>query len=193
MRPLGVCLEYMNKRLKILLGLLVIAIIIAAVYVLAIGPSMSVSTDMSTTTPETSTSTVPNGKTNAAVSTTKKPSTGAVQTPGTAGTPPVILWTFRDKSNPRDTSQLFTAVLLTENSNQYDLGTQIGICKTVADADLKGSGEISAIQCLVAGKGEEIGVFKQGSGYVVKSGKIELGKEGNPDIRGTFTVIQTLK
>lgn len=196
MRPFAVCLGHMNKRLKLLLWLLLAAVVISGIYYFVMKPSDWTSSDMSTTTPGMATTT--------ATTTTKaKPvvRTATATKPGTTGTTqpvivaprPTVIWSFTDKSNPRDSSALYTAVTISTGTDRYELGVLPGICKTVPDTDLKGVGEISAIQCLNAGKGEEVGVFKQGTVYVVKSGSIVKGEAGNPDTRGTFTTIYTLK
>lgn len=193
-RPFAVCLRHMNKRLKILLSLLVLALVIAGIYFLGMNPNMSsTSSQMSTTTTETATSTTSATKAKPVVRTTPKPVPAGTTQPGTVAPKPTVIWSFTDKSNPRDTSALYTAVMLSTETDQYDFGTLAGICKTIPDSDLKGVGEISAIQCLNAGKGTEYGVFKQGSVYVIKSGSIVKGEAGVPDTRGTFTVIYTLK
>lgn len=184
----------MNKRLKILLWLLVAALVISGIYFFVMNPNMSfTSSQMSTTTTETATSTASTTKAKPVVRTTPKPVPAGTTQPGTVAPQPTVIWSFTDKSNPRDTSALYTAVMVSTETDQHDLGTLPGICKTIPDTDLKGVGEISAIQCLNDGKGTEVGVFKQGSVYVLKSGSIVKGVAGAPDTRGIFTVIYTLK
>ncbi|HWU24445.1 MAG TPA: hypothetical protein VN086_01680 [Candidatus Paceibacterota bacterium] len=184
----------MNKRLKLLLSVLAFSVGIAAVYFFVMNPNMSsTSSQMATTTTETATSTASTTKAKPVVRTTPKPVPAGTTQTGTVAPRPTVIWSFTDKSNPRDTSALYTAVLVSTETDQHDLGVLPGICKTIPDTDLKGVGEISAIQCLNAGKGTEVGVFKQGSVYVLKSGSIVKGEAGAPDTRGTFSVIYTLK
>lgn len=187
----------MNTRLKTLLGILAAVVVIAGVYFFIMEPSDSFN-GMASTTAQTATSSLPGAKagtqpgkgvTHVATGTTiTKPGT-----PATPSVPPTVLWSFHDRSNTRDTSQLYTAVVLSADSNQYDLGTLNGICKTLPDANITVAGEISAIQCLNNGKGEEVGVFKQGTAYVVKQASLVAASAGKPDVHGTFTVIATLK
>jgi hypothetical protein len=186
----------MNKRLKLLLSVLAIAVIIAIVYFMAIKPDLSSTSSVTaSSTIDSATTTMSGTKAKPVVRTaTPTKPVATVAQPGTTSAPaPTVIWSLRDKSNPRDTSALYTAAVVSTETDEYDLGTLAGICKTIPDADLKGVGEISAIQCLNAGKGTEVGVFKQGNSYVVKSGSIVKGEAGQPDTRGTFTTLHTLK
>jgi hypothetical protein len=186
----------MNKRLKILLGLLAAAVIIGGVYFLAMKPGMS-SSDMATTTAETATTSMPAGtKAGMPARGTTAPATGAVVKPGTITSSPVppapaVHWSFIGHS-PNNVGQTSTDVTVTVGDKVLELGTFLGKCETIADEDLKSSNEISGVTCLEGGKGMEIGVFRSGTKFLVQKGDIEVGDARTPSKRGSFVTVETI-
>ncbi len=170
--------------------ILAACIVLALVVFLVMGMTLS-TPETASTTPEMASTSSTTATAKAVVHTTIKTTSSTVVQPGTPVPPPTTIWNFHLRSTDAS-GQQYTDVTLTANDKDYVLGTFVGTCKTLADSDLKVASEISAIQCLSQGKGDEVGVFKQGNAYVVKKGTIELGVAGKPDTHGTFTVIQTL-
>lgn len=71
------------------------------------------------------------------------------------------------------------------------VGTYAGLCHDLAvsgSIDGKGlvEGELAAVQCWWAGGGDEIGVFANGTGTVIKVGELDEPTAGSPAFRGNF-------
>jgi hypothetical protein len=101
---------------------------------------------------------------------------------------PKIDWSF-EKSGDLDIAPK-SKVTLTFNGKSSDVGTYSGVCSPVTDLL---PDEVSAVLCWWAGAGDEIGVFKNGESYVVKTGSQGEGDAQSPGFRGDFEILNTLE
>lgn len=132
----------------------------------------------------------------------KKPGTGTTggTTGGNTGTPapaplppvPSLIWHFSVQGASDPNGHISTDVSLQTDTHNYTIGTFLGTCKTVADADIKTANEVSAVTCTVNGKGVELGVFRAGTKFVAEKADIQAAEGGTPAMRGVFTNIVTL-
>lgn len=104
---------------------------------------------------------------------------------------PSFSWRFETKDSegglpPR------TQVALFAGGNAYDAGIYAGSCAEIEDENLL-ENEISGVLCWYAGGGDELGVFKEGDGYVLKHGTQEEGTVESNGFRGDFTQIAKIK
>jgi hypothetical protein len=106
-------------------------------------------------------------------------------TPASTSSPqatPTFLWTFPDGK-----------VTLTANGKNYAAGTFQGNCSVVGNTSWPLlANEVTGVICYFAGGGDEVGVFKENGGYVLKQGVVEEGDAETPGFRGQFKVIQKL-
>jgi hypothetical protein len=106
---------------------------------------------------------------------------------------PTVSWTF-EKSGDQDLSPQ-NKVTLTFNGKNIEVGTYAGLCvpleAPVGDSGLL-PGEVSGVLCWWAGGGDEIGVFKEGDGYVVKVGAQDEGDAQSAGFRGDFKTLMKL-
>jgi hypothetical protein len=100
-----------------------------------------------------------------------------------------ISWRFVSNGFDEQIYGETTNVTLLVGGQSYDAGTYNGSCWELGkDTDPLLEGEISGIQCWFAGGGDEVGVFAQKGGYVVRHGYLEEPQgDGTPGMRGNFT------
>ncbi len=96
-------------------------------------------------------------------------------------------WTYQTVEN-KDTGEIKTKVFLLTGTKKYDTGSYAGTCSQIKSANLI-EGEVSAVLCWYAGFGDEIGVFKDSTGYVVKHGEVQEGTNEDKGFRGNFKEI----
>jgi hypothetical protein len=86
-------------------------------------------------------------------------------------------------------------VTLIYNGKSIAVGTYPCLCAPLDVSTDKNSllaGEISGVLCWWAGSGDEIGIFKEGNGYVVKVGSQDEGDAESPGFRGDFKTVMNL-
>lgn len=96
-------------------------------------------------------------------------------------------WTYQTVEN-KDTGEIKTRVFLLTPTKKYDTGLYSGTCSQMKSSNLI-EGEISAVLCWYAGFGDEIGVFKDSNGYVVKHGEVQEGTAEDKGFRGNYKEI----
>jgi hypothetical protein len=178
----------MNKRTKILVYVLLASIALAFIVFGVLGASISSPSETANSTPisasSTATSTAHHSTTSThAVSGTKGATTQAALPPI-----PAVIWTYKVRGKD-PAGQAYADVTVEVNGNPYELGTFPGTCSTLTDDNISVTGELSAARCLTGSEGSEIGVFRQGSGFVIKKATFKSGTQGNPDQYGAFTVV----
>jgi hypothetical protein len=108
----------------------------------------------------------------------------------------VFAWTFESQGEDPDTHAEMTKVTLTQGDKTYDAGTYQGTCAEVgegASASLPlQENEVSAAFCYFAGAGDEIGVFREGNGYVLKHGEYQEPSGEGGEFRGNLTTLISL-
>jgi hypothetical protein len=111
----------------------------------------------------------------------------------TAGTvaPLTFSWRFQTKDSV-DGLAPSTQVALFAGGNAYDAGAYAGSCSEIAAANLF-KDEVSGVLCWFAGGGDEVGVFKEGVGYVLKHGTQDEGTAEAVGFRGDFKQIAVIK
>lgn len=105
-----------------------------------------------------------------------------------------VTWKFETVAEAKDdgTPQK-TNVTVTWDGSSHDGGTYEGSC-----AEIDGSngtlqdGEVSAALCWFAGAGDEIGVFEENGGYVLKHGEQQEPSGEGAGFRGNFKTLITL-
>ena len=108
---------------------------------------------------------------------------------GTNNRAPNIVWAQAeagedDLGNPR------TEVMVTVNSELYNLGDSIGSC---AESGLELlEDQLSSYLCWWAGFGTEYAVFAEGNMLLIKKGVVEEGSEEVEGFRGDFETLHTL-
>jgi len=181
----------MNKRTKILVYVLLASIALAFIVFGVLGAKISSnSSETASSTVTTATSTTP-GAAHPTTSTHKPSATGAVKGGTVTAAPapaPEVLWTYTIRGKDQ-TGQAYADVTANVNGNDYDLGTFPGTCTTLTDDKRTVSGELSGSRCMAGSSGSEIGIFRQGTGFVIKKATVKLGTQGNPDEYGAFTVV----
>jgi hypothetical protein len=105
-------------------------------------------------------------------------------------------WSFEDQPQADETQGQRTKVTLTLGDKTYDAGTYQGTCAEVgegASASLPlQENEVSAVFCYFAGAGDEIGIFTEGSGYVLKHGEYQEPSGEGAEFRGNLTTLVAL-
>lgn len=110
----------------------------------------------------------------------------------TGGTAPVITWEFKDITDAASLTPI-TAVTILVDGTPREIGNLEGSCSAIGDSSWTLlPGEYAGAICYFAGGGTEIGVFKEGEGYVVKQGMVEEGDAEIPGSRANFTTLFTL-
>ncbi|HEY0011111.1 MAG TPA: hypothetical protein VGB97_04385 [Candidatus Paceibacterota bacterium] len=101
-------------------------------------------------------------------------------------------WRFETKESASDDgSPPRTHVTLFTGGAAYDLGNYAGSCAEMT-AEQFLPGEEAGVLCWWAGAGDEIGIFKEDKGYVVKLGLQEEGTAESPGFRGDFIELVVL-
>lgn len=103
-------------------------------------------------------------------------------------------WRFTDTAAP-DATEPSTGVTLVlgTTGKSYDLGKYVGSCSAIDGSSWKlVEGELSGVICWWAGGGTELGVFRDGSNFVVKTGLLDEGTAETPGMRGSFKTLLTL-
>ena len=100
----------------------------------------------------------------------------------------VFSWSFTQISVTDDMANPQTQVMLTYNTEAYNLGTHDGSCTAIAVSGwtLLPDEQDAAI-CYFAGVGTEFGIFLEDTNLIVKQGVIEEGSEEVSGFRGDFT------
>ena len=96
-------------------------------------------------------------------------------------------WTYQTVEN-KDSGEIKTKVFLLTQGKKYDTGLYTGNCNQIDSSRLT-DGEVSAVLCWYAGFGDEIGVFKDSTGYTVKHGEVQEGTAEDKGFRGNFKEI----
>jgi hypothetical protein len=96
-------------------------------------------------------------------------------------------WTYQTVEN-KDTGEVKTRVFLLTPTKKYDVGSYAGTCTQMKSSNLI-EGEVSAVLCWYAGFGDEIGVFRDKTGYTVKHGEVQEGSAGDKGFRGNYKEI----
>jgi hypothetical protein len=114
-----------------------------------------------------------------------------MQHTATAPTATDMHWQFTDRGT--DNGLPHTAVVLAIKDKTYDLGIHIGSCTVIDGTTWQlQPGELSGAICYFAGGGDELGVFKEGAAYVIKSGPVDEGSAETPGTRGPYTITENL-
>lgn len=100
-------------------------------------------------------------------------------------------WTFVPAGTEAGTELPLTHVSVKVNGKDYDLGTHAGSCSALSDEQLLPE-EVSGVLCWFGGGGNELGVFKEGNGLVIKQGVQDEGDAENGGFRGDFKTIVRL-
>jgi hypothetical protein len=105
-----------------------------------------------------------------------------------------VTWKFEKVSEAKDDgSPQKTKVTVTWDGKSHDAGTYEGSC-----AEIDGSngtlqeGEVSGALCWFAGAGDEIGVFAENGGFVLKHGEQQEPSGEGAGFRGNFKALLTL-
>lgn len=108
-----------------------------------------------------------------------------------------VAWRFDSAGESATTTGAqLTKVTLVWNGRDYDAGTYLGSC-----FELRGTppfehmleNEVAGVLCWYAGGGDEIGVFKEGAGFVIKRGEQSEPAADFDGFRGNFKTIATLE
>lgn len=98
-------------------------------------------------------------------------------------------WEFRESEEKDDVPQ--TRVSLVHEGKPTIIGTYAGSCSAIAAKDLQAN-QVSGALCWYAGRGDEIGVFREGNKYVVKAGVQEESTVDSEGFRGNFKTVLNL-
>lgn len=107
-----------------------------------------------------------------------------------------IAWFFEEVGENPETGAQRTKVSLVWDGNTYDAGTYEGTCAEIGSPHSVPllNGEVSGVLCWFGGRGDEIGVFRERGGYMLRRGVHE--EPVLPDLpngfRGDFEVIRPL-
>ncbi|HEX8591256.1 MAG TPA: hypothetical protein VF696_00695 [Candidatus Paceibacterota bacterium] len=99
-------------------------------------------------------------------------------------------WRFETKEAEGELPPRSRVALIT-GGEVYDVGEYAGSCAEVP-VDRLLPGEVAAVLCWWAGKGDEIAVFKEGERHVVKLGLQEESTAESDGFRGDFREYFTL-
>jgi hypothetical protein len=100
-------------------------------------------------------------------------------------------WSFDSLGEDPETFAPKTSVRLHKGSKAYDVGTYSGSCTDVQDAELEDNQTMGAL-CWWAGFGDEVGVFRENGGHVLKHREIEEGTAESAGFIGQWKVLFTL-
>lgn len=103
-------------------------------------------------------------------------------------------WTFAPAGGNSMNGAYMNTVTLTVDGQAHDVGTYEGNC-TVLGANASWAlmtNELTGVICYFAGAGDEVGVFAEGAGYVVKHGTLNEGSAEIPGTRGSYTTLFSL-
>lgn len=104
-----------------------------------------------------------------------------------------VEWTFDSLPDDAATGAPMTKVTVTWDGASHDAGTYQGSC-----AEIDGSngtlqdGQVSGALCWWAGAGDEIGVFTENGGFVLKHGEQQEPSAEAQGFRGNFETLITL-
>jgi hypothetical protein len=105
-------------------------------------------------------------------------------------------WSFESQPQQNEADAPRTKVTLTLGDKTYDAGTYEGTCSEVgegASASLPlQENEVAAAFCYYAGAGDEIGIFSEGNGYVLKHGEYQEPSGEGAEFRGNLTTLVNL-
>jgi hypothetical protein len=106
---------------------------------------------------------------------------------------PAFSWSFSAAGEDERFNAPLTRVMLVWGGNRHDLGVYMGTCAEfdTYNDDLQ-DGEITGALCWWAGAGDELGVFYEKDGYVVKRGEQQEPSAEDQGFRGNFTVLKAL-
>lgn len=109
----------------------------------------------------------------------------------------VFTWKFTEAGEDPEAHAPLTKVSVTMGDKTYDVGTFQGTCSEIgASGGVDGTGlvegELTGAQCWFAGGGDELGIFKEGNGFVVKHGELQEPSGEGGAFRGNFQTRITL-
>lgn len=90
------------------------------------------------------------------------------------------------------------AVALLYKNKSYPAGMYTGNCRALGitepgiGSERKDNNEITRVQCWFAGFGDEIGVFQEKNGVVLKKGELQEGGPESPFFRGNWRTIMAI-
>lgn len=117
----------------------------------------------------------------------------AMSEDGELNSAPQFSWQFAEEGEDEATGAPMTSVTLIVDGEARALGTFMGSCLVVDGTSWElVESELTGAICYFAGGGDELGVFAEGDGYVVKKGIVEEGSAEVPGFRGDFETILSL-
>ena len=104
-----------------------------------------------------------------------------------------VSWQFTSLGEDPDTHAQKTKVTLNWGGVAYEAGTYDGTCSEM-DGTAGGGlslqeNEVSGAFCYFAGAGDELGVFKEGSVFVLKHGEYQEPSGEGGEFRGNLTTV----
>ncbi len=104
-----------------------------------------------------------------------------------------VTWKFDTVSEDKETGAIKTKVTVTWDGVSHDGGTYQGSCAEVDGSNgTLSEGEVSGALCWYAGAGDEIGVFSENGGFVLKHGDQQEPSGEGDGFRGNFKTLLTL-
>jgi hypothetical protein len=105
-----------------------------------------------------------------------------------------VTWKFDTVSAATDDGMpQKTKVTVTWDGTSHDAGIYEGTCAEIDGSNgTLSDGEVSGALCWFAGAGDEIGVFEEGAGFVLKHGEQQEPAGEGGAFRGNFKVLMSL-